>query len=136
MDISGISEFDYDKDDMRISDSEGVDWNGKELKLLDGERNNGAVFARIVLETSKQHLCRNPDSSSMSGINGVKSMGTVGGSVSAEKDEDGNAEITAEAHVSATSDDGSTSVKASGEATVDNQGNCSGKIEVSLECEF
>ncbi len=123
--IGEISGFDNDVDNMNFNCCETVHWNGKELKLLDEEGNNSAAFAKTILGSFDRLSSTT-----------MKPMNSVGGSVSAEKDKDGSSEITGEVHVSAKSDDGNTSVTARGEANVDNRGNYSGKVEVSIEHEF
>ena len=119
------SSLDDDSDDLSFNRCEAVHWNGKELKVLGEGEDNGAAFEKIILKSFDQL------SSSR-----MKPLNSVGGSVSAEKDKDGSSEITGEAHITAKSDDGNTSVTATGEASVDNQGNYSGKVEVKVEHEF
>ena len=65
-----------------------------------------------------------------------KPMDSVGGSASGNTDKDGNVEVTIEGHISTKSDNGNTSVSASGEVTMDSQGNISGGGQVSIEHEF
>jgi hypothetical protein len=119
--IGEISDFD---DDRLKFNCESIRWQGRELELLDAEL-NGARFAKTIL-------------ASFDGLSSarIRPMGSVGGSVSAEKDKEGNSEITAEVHVTSRSDDGNTSVKASGEGTIDHAGNYSGKVEVRVDHEF
>ncbi len=100
-------------------------WNGKELQLLDERKDNDVAIAQRILGSYYKLF-----------LTEMRPMSSVGGSVSAEKEKDGSSEISAEAHVTTKSDDGDTSITASGEATIDNQGNYSGKIEVRIEHEF
>lgn len=123
--IGEISGLDNDVDNLNFNCCETVHWNGKKLKLLDEGGNNSAAFAKTILGSFDRLSST-----------GMKPLNSVGGSVSAEKDKDGSSEITGEVHVTAKSDDGNTSVTAQGEASVDDQGNCSGKVEVSVEHEF
>jgi hypothetical protein len=111
-----MSGFDKDIDKLNCHD-------GTESRLSD--RGNNVNFAKTVLRSFDRLFSVK-----------MKPLGHVGGGVSADAKPDGSTEVNAEAHISTTSDDGKTSVTASGEATVDNQGNCSGKIEVRVEHEF
>lgn len=110
---------------MGLACPETVHWNGKELQLLDEGRNNDAAFARTILRSFDRLSTAK-----------MKSMNSAGGKISAEKDKDGNSELKGEVHVTANSDDKNTSVTASGEASIDNQGNTSGKVEVKFDHEF
>ncbi len=123
--IGEYSGLDNDVDNLGLNCPETVHWNGKELKLFDGGGNNGAAFARTILSSFDRLSTAR-----------MKSMNSAGGKISAEKDKDGNSEIKGEVHVTANSDDKSTSVTASGEASVDNRGNTSGKVEVRVDHEF
>ena len=122
MEINPISDFDKDQDNWNLGQSNVVHWNGKQLKVLDREENNGASHVKAVFDRLSSTR--------------IKPMGSVGGGVSADKDYEGNAEVTAEVHVSTKSEDGNTTVSASGQATIDNAGNTSGKVEVKFEHEF
>jgi len=66
----------------------------------------------------------------------LKSMGSVGGNVSASKDREGNSEVSVEGHVSSKSDDGKTSVSAGGEVSISDRGKVSGEVNVKFEHEF
>ncbi len=123
--IGEVSGFDTRIDDLDSDHEKKISWNSRQVQLLDEKENNSKGFVNIILDSfDKPSSCK------------IKAGSKIGGSASAEKEIDGTAEVTAEVHVTTQSDDGNTCIKASGEASVDNQGNYGGKVEVRIEHEF
>jgi hypothetical protein len=121
--ISEISDFDLDWEELK-ADNQITHWNGRQIEWEQGI-DDRTSFAQVILKSF------DPMSSTQ-----LKPLGNIGGSTSAEKNDEGNTEVKAEVHVSTKSEDGNTTVTAKGEATVDNKGNYTGKVEVSFEHEF
>lgn len=117
MDIDTVSD-DYSLDRLDLQMNHSILWNGKEVEIVD-KLQRETSFPKMIHATFEVPFSRKSHT-----------IQVMGGSatVSVEKEADGEAEAKIE--ITATSEDGR--VEISGSASVDQNGNTSGKIEATI----